>query len=249
MTPQFETQAANSVFGLPFAEAEAFFRRKLNVPTSAWNDLWQAEHAKGFMTAGAMKADLLADMRNAVDQAIAGNLDLAEFRQQFDSIVQKHGWAYNGGRNWRSALIYDINVNTAYQAGRWQQFVEGGAKYLKYVHADGVLNPRPEHVALDGTVRPIDDPFWSTHYPPNGWGCQCRAVIADENELTDVPSVAGDPATVDEAWAYNVGQAGMEKADTVLADKLTRLAAAGFAVLAQQLAAEILAITGREVRP
>ena len=121
MTPQFETQAANSVFGLPFAEAEAFFRRKLNVPTSAWNDLWQAEHAKGFMTAGAMKADLLADMRNAVDQAIAGNLDLAEFRQQFDSIVQKHGWAYNGGRNWRSALIYDINVNTAYQAGRWQQ--------------------------------------------------------------------------------------------------------------------------------
>jgi SPP1 gp7 family putative phage head morphogenesis protein len=197
-----------STFTLPFNEAARFFQAKLNIPTARWDDLWQGQHAKGFMVAGAIRAELLADFRAAIEKSVAGGMTLHEFREQFDTIVQKHGWSYNGGRNWRSALIYDTNVTTAYQAGRWQQFVESGATHLMYRHADGVLHPRPLHVALHGTVRPIDDPFWKTHYPPNGWGCKCRAVIADAEEETGVPASASDPKTIDKGWAYNVGEAG-----------------------------------------
>jgi hypothetical protein len=203
-----------AVFNLPFAEASSFFQQKLNIPTATWTDLWKGEHAKGFMSAGATKAGLLSDLHGEISKAIAGGLTRNEFLGKFDEIVAKHGWSYKGGRRWRSNLIYDTNVTTAYQAGRWKQFVESGTKYLRYVHADGVRYPRPLHVAWNGTTLPIDHDFWKTHYPPNGWRCHCRAVIADAHEMTPPPKDWDqlDPNTgamkgIDAGWDYNVGQA------------------------------------------
>jgi hypothetical protein len=42
-----------------------------------------------------------------VDKAITGGTTLEDFRKDFDRIVAKHGWDYNGGRNWRSKVIYE----------------------------------------------------------------------------------------------------------------------------------------------
>lgn len=41
---------------------------------------------------------------------------------------------------------------------------------LKYVTA-GDNRVRPEHAAWDGIVKPVDDPFWNSHNPPNGYRC------------------------------------------------------------------------------
>jgi len=207
----------SAVFKLPFKEAETFFKEKLNIPTEKWDDLFRDEHAKGFMSAGAQKAELLAGLRDAVQKSIDGGMTKKEFAAKFDELAATHGWSYKGGRNWRSSLIYDTNITTAYQAGRWQQFREGGTQFLRYVHADGVINPRPQHLAWNGTVLPIDHEFWQTHYPPNGWRCHCRAVRAEAPQVT--PEPAGwrgiDPKTetltgIDKGWDYNVGEAGMK---------------------------------------
>lgn len=226
MTPE----EFDAVFKLPFNEASRFFQEKLNIPTSAWDDLWKEQHARGFMAAGAMKADLLTDLREAAQKSIDGKLSLKEFREQFDGIVEKHGWAYKGGRNWRSRLIWDTNITTAYQAGRWRQFIEGGAEYLRYVHADGVMNPRPRHLAWNGLTLPIDHPFWKTHFPSNGWGCHCRAVRAYKDEVTQEPEgwkeinpKTGAPVGIDKGWDYNVGEAGMLRHEDVLGRKLATL--------------------------
>ncbi len=40
----------------------------------------------------------LADFRAAVDKAISQGTTLAEFRKDFDTIVAKYGWSYNGSR-------------------------------------------------------------------------------------------------------------------------------------------------------
>jgi len=210
----------DAVFKLPFNEASRFFQQKLNIPTSAWDDLWKEQHARGFMSAGAAKAALLTDLRGAVQKAIDGGLTLKEFREQFDAIVDRHGWAYKGGRNWRSRLIWDTNITTSYQAGRWQQFIESLTEYLRYVHADGVINPRPQHQAWDGTILPIGHPWWDTHYGPNGWGCHCRAVRASEEEYrqaqadgrgeappSPIDPTTGAPVGIDKGWDYNVGKA------------------------------------------
>ena len=164
---------ADAAYGsLPFAEQIAFFRRKLNLPTESWADVYQHEHDWAFVVAGANRDAIVADFRAAVEKAIADGTTLQEFRRDFDAIVARHGWDYNGGRNWRSRVIYDTNLNTSYAAGRWQQLQS--APFWQYEHADWVEHPRPLHVAWDGLVLAKDDPWWQTHYPPNGWGCHCK---------------------------------------------------------------------------
>lgn len=143
---------------------------------------------------------------------VVGGMDIREFRQQFKPLVEKYGWQLKGGGpGWRADLIFRTNINSAYAAGRWQQFKEAGIKYLRYVHADGVRYPRPHHQAMHGTVRPIDDPFWSVNYPPQGFGCHCRAVPVTDKEYAATPDQQkqlpkGWENSADSGWGYNVGQ-------------------------------------------
>lgn len=175
-----------AVYGsVPFAEQISFFRNKLSIPTNAWTDIYSREHDWAFMVAGANRDDLLADFRHAVDLAISQGITLEDFRKDFDRIVQRYGWDYNGGRNWRSRVIYETNLFSSYQAGRMQQ-LNGHTEampYWQYHHSDAVERPREEHLAWDGMILRHDDPFWKTHYPPNGWGCQCTVTALSEFDL------------------------------------------------------------------
>lgn len=229
--------------GLEFPAAIRFFRRKLNVPAKRWNDLWRDEHATGFMVAGAVKADLLSDFRSSVDRAISEGTTLAQFQKAFDEIVARNGWSHRGHRNWRSRIIYETNVRTAYAAGRWHQMTSPLMRkrrpYLEYRHGDSVT-PREQHLAWDGLVLPSDDPWWHTHYPPNGWGCKCRAFAVGDRDLKRMGKTGPDqapevetyawtdrktgkthevPVGVDPGWDYNVGT-GAEESYKKLAGKL-----------------------------
>jgi len=202
---------------LPFTEAIDFIKQKIRIPTERWDDLWQGQHARGFMVAGASKDALLADLHKAVTRAIEDGTTLDQFRQDFDQTVGAHGWDYNGGRNWRTRVIFETNVDQAYMAGKWKQFQESKAShpYARYVHADKVKDPRPEHEAWHGTILRKDDPWWSTHLPKNGWGCKCDAMELSDEDLEEygfkvseeAPTPPGDTTGIDPGFAYNVGEA------------------------------------------
>ena len=229
----------------PFAEQVAFFRGKLGnlVPTAKWDELWKAQHDRAFMVAGAAKADLLADLAGAVDKAIAEGETLEQFRKRFRQIVADrgwHGWTGEGtkaGEAWRTRVIYETNLITSYSAGRLEQLRAGGYRYWMYKHSDS-RNPRPHHRALDGVVLPADDPFWQTHYPPNGWGCRCRAVGVDGprsaqqlggdfNKLlprgwNTIDPKTGEPVGIDKGWGYMPGGTATSTV-SALASKLNQL--------------------------
>ena len=57
-------------FNTPFAEQLDFFRRKLNLPSERWDDIQKAAHDRAFIVAGAMKADLVEDLRESIDKAM-----------------------------------------------------------------------------------------------------------------------------------------------------------------------------------
>ncbi|MBN8955716.1 MAG: minor capsid protein [Rhizobiales bacterium] len=165
-------------------EAIEFFRQKLRVPTLTWTDLWQEMHSEAFMVAGAQSDALLKDFQEAIQKAIEEGTTLAQFRQDFDRIVAEHGWSYNGSRNWRSRVIFQTNMRMSYAAGRWEQIqrVKTTRPYLRYV---AVMDnrTRPAHRAWHGTILPADDPWWQTHFPPNGWNCRCTVMTLNERDL------------------------------------------------------------------
>lgn len=204
---------------LDFQEQIDFFRRKMNLPTSSWRDVWQAAHDRAFVVAGAMQADLLQDLRKAVDAAITKGETLEDFRARFDTIIAQTGWSYTGGRNWRTRVIYQTNMATSYSAGRLVQLKEAADNGLlwMYKHLDGVSNPRPLHVSWDGLTLPADDIWWKNHYPPNGWGCHCYVVGVRPERVTrmggrlgpapddGINPLTGAPEGIDEGWDYMPG--------------------------------------------
>lgn len=160
---------------LPFQQAIDFFRQKTQLPTSGWTDIWQEQHSHAFVVAGAAQDALLEDFHNAIRQAQEQGTGYAAFREQFEAIAAKHGWAYKGTPGWRSKVIYDTNITQAYNAGRYQQMqaVKHLRPYWCYRHTS-IEHPRLQHQAWDGLILPADDPWWDTHSPQNGWGCKCR---------------------------------------------------------------------------
>jgi len=228
-------------FNQPFVEQLAFFRQKLNLPTEHYDDILGAAHDRAFVVAGAMKADLLSDLRQSVDKAIAEGKSIQWFRANFKDLVKKNGWeGYTGsetkaGRDWRTRVIYRTNMASSYAAGRWQQLnhpdLLASRPYLKYIHNDTVSHPRPLHVSWSGLVLKADDPFWHSHFPPNGWGCRCRvtAVRASEYNGANAPDdgvfrhedsqgvTHTVPEGIDFGWDYAPGRSNAELIRQVIA--------------------------------
>lgn len=192
VTPQYSTTI------IPFEEAIAQFRQKLQIPTEEWRDMQGAIHAKAFTIAGATQTALLNDFYQAVDKTIAAGDTLADFRKQFDSIVAKHGWSYKGKRGWRTNVIYQNNKNTARAAGRWdqQQRTKKTRPYLLYTTAQDA-RVRPDHQRWHYILLPIDHPFWVTHYPPNGWNCRCQVISLSQRDIDRQGLKITDPSAVD----------------------------------------------------
>lgn len=159
---------------LPFTEAIDFFKSKIKLPSSGWTDIWQEQHSHAFVVAGATHDDLVTDLYNAVAKAKEAG-GYAEFQKAFPEIVKKYGWAHNGTPGWRSKVIYDTNVTQSYNAGREKQMqaVKHLRPYGLYRHTSSE-HPRLHHLAWDGLILPLDDPWWDSHTPQNGWGCKCK---------------------------------------------------------------------------
>ncbi|PJL35525.1 phage minor head protein [Stenotrophomonas maltophilia] len=203
---------------LPFREQIEFFRRKKNVLTESYLDVWESEHDSSFMVAGANRDALLADFRQSIDRVIAEGRTLQQFREDFDRIVATHGWDYNGGRNWRSRVIYETNLRQSYNAGRWAQLQQliKVRPFWRYNHNDAVEHPRPLHVSWNGLVLRHDDPWWRYHYPANGWGCQCYVDALNERDLRRLGKNGPDKAPEIVMQSVTVGQRSPGGPHTVL---------------------------------
>lgn len=202
-------------FDLPFESAIRYFKGKDGVfmPTTSYRDMVGEAHAHAFMVAGAAKMDMLRDFYDAVNRAIEEGTTLEKFQTSFDEIVGKYGWDYKGDRAWRTRVIFETNMNTAYSAGAWSQMTDPAVledrPFWQY-RIGFAIHHRPAHEAMNFYVAPAADPVWSTIYPPNGYGCHCwikpltAAEAAGFPQLTDSMKASFKP---DPGWNYNVGEA------------------------------------------
>lgn len=148
----------------------------------------------------------------------------------------------------RLQTIFSANMRSARAAGQWEriQRSKGALPYLLYVRTTSA-RPRPQHLAWAGTILPADDPWWATHFPPNGWRCKCAVRQVSSFERDELvgrdgywderpPSVEREfrnrrtgevsrvPDGIDPGWAHNPGLA---RARTLLKGLEARLEEAG----------------------
>ena len=82
----------------------------------------------------------------------------------------------------------DMAIKRAEAARYWNdiQSQKNIFPLLKYVTA-GDERVRPGHAALDGIVKPVNDPFWDKYMPPGDWQCRCQVIQLSEGEENITP--------------------------------------------------------------
>ena len=80
-------------------------------------------------------------------------------------------------------------IPTAMQQWLRMQKSKRGLPFLLY-RLGPSNNHHPIHAGWDNLILAVDDSWWDTYLPPNGWGCKChvRALTAREAERRGGPS-------------------------------------------------------------
>jgi SPP1 gp7 family putative phage head morphogenesis protein len=198
---------------LPPAEAMAFMDgRQLTADTYHWHDLWRDEHQRAFTVSRLARGDLLEALQASLAKSVAGDLSRRDWIKSTEQLLKNAGWwgttevtdprtgellktRFNHAR---LQLIFDTNVRQAAAAGQWQRLVRNQRThpYARYVAMDDDRT-RPQHRSWHNVTLPLDDPWWSTHRPPNGWRCRCRVIGVtqreyDQGEVLDRPGAETD---------------------------------------------------------
>ncbi len=135
-----------------------------------------------------------------------------KFKDQVMSVHKKYNENYLQSE-------YIFATSSAEMAARWQQFEKEGDRYnLQYRTAQDD-RVRDSHAAMAGITLPVDDPFWNSYFPPNGWRCRCTVVQVSKGKYKESnPEEAlkkADVATTDidskgrnrgEMFRYNPGK-------------------------------------------
>lgn len=204
----------------------AAFRRKGHQLSFDWRDVWQAEHARAFTVAKAMRDDVLQLLRQGVDMAISEGWSAQRFLSEMTPRLQKAGWwgkdlvlnpatglleEVQLGSPWRLNTIFRTNHSVAFERGRYETQKASAERRPIWVYdAINDSRTRDAHRAMDNRAYRHDDPIWATIRPPSGYNCRCtvRALTEEEaaGEGLEVKTSAESlpPENFpDKGWEYN----------------------------------------------
>lgn len=241
----------------PSPEALNFFRNKTSQPSFDWRDVWAEEHAHAFTVAKATRVEVLETIRRALDDALTKGMPFEQFAKELSPKLRKLGWwgrkevvdpetgkriSAQLGSPRRLQIIFDANIRSAHAAGQWEraQRTKKALPFFLYVQTTSVT-PREEHLDQVGTIAEVDDPYWDTWFPPNGWQCKCsvRQITQAEAESLgwkpgkappDVPTrpwlnkrtgeIEDIPVGIDPGWQRNPAKRRRANLDELLSGTL-----------------------------
>lgn len=200
MTEPFEIK-----FNTQFDKArEAAERRKVVLPSTYYGklpkEMRSLSNTISYIQSVEQIQTILDDLKVAIDNGNSFEKWRKEFNPEQFGITKAH-----------AETVYRNALQTQYSVGRWEQaqMAKKTHPYLRYVTInDGRTSQCCR--ALSGIIRPIDDPFWSSHIPPNHHRCRSIVVSLTEKEAQKrSPPMVGlnQPISPDmqpqKGWDYN----------------------------------------------
>ena len=210
-------------FNVPFDEAiKATEARDVVLPSKYYGELQGIHRQLSFSVAGLATHDQLNGVLDSLTKAVSAGTPYSQWAKELnvDGVALPP---------YRLENIYRTNLQNAYQRGHWEQ-VQSSKAVRPFLMYDAIndTRTRPSHKAMDGIIRPVDDPFWNSHYPSNGFQCRCTVISLSEaqakarsggdnglNKKVDTNTMKPDSG-----WDYNVGEDISVGVNKVIKDKL-----------------------------
>lgn len=201
-------------FDVPFdAAIEAAVKRSVVLPDIYYGELQGISRQLAFSIKGITAYRQLEAVRDSLALAMNSGQSFKEWKK-LASVENLRLPEHRVENIWRT------NLQGNYMRGRWRQFASAADKrpFLMY-DAINDTRVRPSHLAHDGVIRGVFDPYWSTHTPPLGYQCRCTLHSLTLEEATKRSGIGrdgkpqgmdkfpvlpdGSPALPDSGWDYN----------------------------------------------
>jgi SPP1 gp7 family putative phage head morphogenesis protein len=156
-----------SIPKIPKQIEEAIKRKPL--PKAFFDRLPQEARRFAFTVKGIESVRVLEQTLNSLEKARKAGDTFQVWKQNYDPELFIN--------NSHMSSVYRTHMNTQMNSGIYLKATEESADkpYLMY---SAVLDDRTRetHRALHGIIRPVDDKFWNTNMPPNGYNCRCTVI-------------------------------------------------------------------------
>lgn len=212
-------------FNTPFDKArEAAQRRGIVLPSTYYGELPKQMRSLANTVSYIQSIEQIKTILDSVNAAIDSGNSFQKWRKEFNpeqfGITKAH-----------AETVYRNALQTQYSIGRWEQAqaAKKNRPYLRYV----TINDSRTSAccrALSGIIRPIDDPFWGSHTPPNHHNCRSIVVSLTEKEAQKrSPPMVGlnQPLSPQmqpqNGWDYNPALSHGKVLDDLLEAKITKL--------------------------
>lgn len=220
---------------LPPRDAVRYFQGKGLRLTRSWTEMSAEDHSAAFTISGLRQLDQLALVQRTIDSALRNGTSVNDVVRDLTGRVALSPE--------RLRFVVDTNIRVAHSAGRFARYSDSPLPYMVYTTM-GDERVRPLHAQWHGVALAKEDPWWNTHYPPNGWRCRCRAVQTDEAGLKKRGLTVRDeapeqqlepwrnPATgetrridrgVDPGWDYHPGKSALPRLRASFAERADQM--------------------------
>ncbi len=169
-----------------FEEASKYFGEKMPLTADEFYQLSEKYRKWAFTVSGYTAAEVLNQFYDEILLAIDEGSTMEAFRENTNTFLERNG--YEGITRYQADNIFRTNIQTAYQAGHYEQMTQPAVKKLRpYWQYDAVNDSatRPEHLAMDGLVFAADNPIWDVWYPPNGFRCRCGVNTLSKRQVEE----------------------------------------------------------------
>ncbi|HEX2676759.1 MAG TPA: phage minor head protein, partial [Polyangiales bacterium] len=122
--------------------------------------------AEAFWVGGGLKLAQVQRVFDAINVALAKGQTFEDFQKSVRTELRDPAHA---------ELVFRNATQRAYNAGRWAQMYDPETlRFRPFGLVDAVLDARTTHYcrAVNGTLLPLDDPWWDTHWFPAHHHCR-----------------------------------------------------------------------------
>ncbi len=175
-----------AVDDVPFQEAIDSLKAMIPTDTKEYRQMEAAMKLRAFTVANVSSIDAVNRVKKRYEDALESGASRSEILGNIRQLLEQEGIS-EANPYWLE-LHYRNNMMTAYNSGRWTQIAHNDlVEFLVY---SSVLDSGTTELCrkLDGVIKPKDDPFWESFYPPNHHKCRATVSVLSRKQYEALPA-------------------------------------------------------------